>query len=426
MLAGQAPTLSEVVFDLTVPQSDFFLSEAPYVAAVAGFGSGKTTAAIAKITYNKLRYPTIDQAYLAPSYSLIKSIFYPRMADILSEAGFDFSINKSDHEIIISKNQRSYGKIYCRTMNDPDMIVGWECGDAVMDEFDLLPTEKAKRAMDKVAARCRQKFPDGKVNQKMVTTTPEGFKATYQLFKKSPIPSSQLIQMSTYSNEANLPPGYIDDLVSKYPAQLIDAYLNGEFVNLQSGTVYYAFDRTLHNTHYTVAPRENVHIGMDFNVYKMSAIVHVRRKEIMYAADEVLNLRDTPDMIEALKEKYPHNPIYVYPDSSGRNRTSKGCTISDIKLLKEAGFIVRAKKANPLIRDRVNSMNGAFNHGRYYVNTERCQFYTECLEQQVYDQNGQPEKDGFLDNPLDAGGYCISYMMPVVKPFVKEAALGGL
>ncbi len=411
-----------MIVDLTIPQSEFFLDESEYVAAVAGFGAGKTYVAITKVLSLIFKYPTIDQAYLAPSYPLIKSVFYPRVAGILTSMGRQFRINKVDHEISI----RGHGRIICRTMEDPDKIVAWEVGSALMDEFDLLPSEKGVRVMNKVSARCRQKYPDGSKNQKLITTTPEGFKATYNLFKKKPLKDSKLVQMSTESNRHNLPENYIESRREQYPAQLIDAYLDGKFVNLTSGTVYYAFDRKTHNTKYIARPRETLHIGMDFNVYKMAAITHIKRDGIIYAVDELIDLRDTSDMIKEIKERYDGHPIIIYPDSSGKSVSSKGATLSDIKLLKDAGFRLKYKSTNPRIRDRVMAVNTAYEKQSYFINTKKCPIYTDCIEQQSYDKNGVPEKDGILDNPLDAGGYCIYWLMPILTNSVSNVAIGGM
>ena len=405
----------------TVPQAEFFNSNAEYVAAVAGFGSGKTEAAIIKIIHSKLKYPGIDQAYLAPTYSLIGSIFYPRVAEMLAEIGVRFKVVSGKNEVRIA----GHGRIICRTMDDPNSIVGWEVGDAVMDEFDLLPTDKALLVMKKVSARCRQKFPDGKVNQKMVTTTPEGFKATYQLFKKDPLENSQLIQMSTESNSHNLPVGYVESLKAQYPEQLIAAYLHGEFVNLTAGTVYYAFDRSACDSRWVQRPRETLHIGMDFNVRNMAAIVHIFRDGCLVAVDEIIGLRDTPDMILEINDRYPGHPIFIYPDASGKSASSKGSSLSDHSLLKRAGYRVRSRSANPLVRDRVLSVNTGLEDGTYKINIGKCPVYVECLEQQPYDKNGSPDKKTGFDHANDAGGYCRYYLMPVVKHGVANRVLGG-
>jgi len=374
-----------------------------------------------KILARKFQYPTIDQAYLAPTYGLIKKIFYPRIAEVLTAMGESFKINKSDHEV----NIQGYGKIICATMDDPDMIVGWECGDATMDEFDLLTTENGLKAMEKVSARCRQVFPDGKINQKNITTTPEGFKATYELFKKNPLPDSQLIQMSTYSNEVNLPKSYIPGLLAQYPAQLIKAYLEGKFVNLTAGQIYYSFDRELHNTHYVAKPLEALHIGMDFNVYKMAGIVHIIRDGIPYAVDELIGMRDTPDIIDEIHDRFPDHSVTIYPDASGRGTSSKSCTTSDIKLLKDAGFKIKAKTKNPLIKNRVASTNNAFEKCKYFINTERCPEYTSTREQQTW-VNGRPDKDNDMDHPNDAGDYFIHYKWPIKRPSFTTGQVRGV
>lgn len=407
--------------ELTVPQTKFFVNNtSEYVAAVAGFGSGKTESAAVKIAARTIEYPKINQAYLAPTYKLIADIFYPRITELLEGAGFRVRINKQENNVHVD----GLGIIYCRTMDNPDMIVGWECGDAFMDELDILPTDKAQKVMTKVSARCRQKYPDGKVNQKHVTTTPEGFKATYQMFKKDPLSNSQLIQMSTYSNEHNLPPGYIKGLRDQYPDQLIEAYINGNFVNLVSGSVYYAYDRDRCNTHVVAKPREPLHIGMDFNVYNMAGIVNVLRDGYGYAVDELIGLRDTPDMIDAINEKFPEHNVTVYPDASGNSKSSKGATLSDIKLLREAGFKIKADKANPLIKDRVQSMNNAFDKSKYFVNVERCPEFSNCLEQQIYNTVGVPDKSTGLDHPNDAGGYFVHKKFPinVRKAFTQQVS----
>lgn len=160
-----------------------------------------------------------------------------------------------------------------------------------------------------------------------------------------------LVQASTFDNELNLPPDYIPSLMDSYPEQLIMAYLNGQFVNLTSGTIYTAYDRKLNGSQETIQPGEVLFIGMDFNVGKMSAVVHVKRLGLPHAVDEIINGYDTPDMIKQIKERYwlydgsdyrNTRQIRVYPDASGDSRKSVRASETDISLLKQAGFIVSA------------------------------------------------------------------------------------
>lgn len=416
--------------DLSEPQSEFYLSEHKYVAAVAGFGSGKTEVALLKAYKNLVECPGLDQAYLAPTYGLIRDIWYPKVDEFLSKLGVAHVINEGKNNIVFPKLRNPKTKkastIICRTMEKPERIIGWEAADAFLDEFDVLATDKAQHVFRKVSARLRQRNPTGRKNQLCITTTPEGFKATYEYFKKNPLKDSHLIQMSTWSNAHNLPEDYIQSLYDQYPEQLIDAYLNGEFVNLQAGTVYYAFDRFKNHTSWVAKPREALLVGMDFNVTDMCATVHIKREGKLAAVDEFFGLRDTPDMCDTLREAYPDSQITIYPDASGKGTSSKSASLSDIKIIKDKGFRVQALSANPLIKNRVSSMNKQFETLQYLVNTDRCPEYTLALEQQPYDEKtGQPEKDGNLDNRVDGAGYLVHYLHPIAHRKVTSQKLGG-
>jgi hypothetical protein len=159
---------------------------------------------------------------------------------------------------------------------------------------------------------------------------------------------------------------------------------------------------------------------MDFNVYKMSAIVHVIRFGKPLALMEFGGIRDTPAMIEVLQEEYPKRELFIYPDASGIAAKTTNASTSDISLLRAAfgNRNVKAASKNPFVRNRVNAMNAMFLNGtgdrRYLVNTVNCPDYTRSLEQQVYGKDGAPDKTHDTDHKPDAGGYFISYMYPVM------------
>ena len=95
--------------------------------------------------------------------------------------------------------------------------------------------------------------------------------------------------------------------------------------------------------------------------------------------------------------------------------SSINASISDIALLEQAGFTVRAMKSNPAVRDRVMATNSAFPHGRLFINSQKCPSVAECLENQAY-KNGEPDKTSGYDHQNDATTYPIAYEMPIVKP----------
>ena len=412
--------------ELSEPQAEFFASKAKSVACVAGFGSGKTDIALYRMFSTMFEYPGNDMLYLAPTFPLVRDIWYPKVESFLEDMDVSYHINKADHTIYV----HGAGSVFCRTMEHPGRIIGFEVLDAFLDELDVLPEDKALEVWRKAKARCRQKCV-GKRNQMYLTTTPEGFKATYKMFKQDPIPGSHLIQMSTYSNEHNLPDDYIDELRANYPAQLIEAYINGQFVNLVSMPVWGSYDRKENRSSETVKKGDNLIIGMDFNVGRGCAVIYVVRKGLLHAVDEVHNSYDTPDTVRVLKERYYNHNITVFPDASGKSRKSVNATVSDIALLKEAGYIVKANNKNPGVKDRVVATNAMFCNGkqerRLFVNDTACPNFADSLEQQVYDSNGLPAKgDGKFDDMTDSGSYPIAYLYPIKKNLTSTANIGDI
>ncbi len=416
---------------LSQPQMDLVTTSKRYPAMVAGFGAGKTEGLLVRALTLKFKYPDNDIAYYLPTYDLVNTIAFPRFEEALSSFGMtegeDFKTVKSQTPLI---KVYGAGKIILRTMDRPNRIVGYEVGDSLVDELDTLKTEDAQMVWRKIMARNRQKKPGGDYNTVAVGTTPEGFKFVYDRWKKNPPNDEyQLIKASTYSNAHNLPEEYIPDLLADYPSSLIAAYIEGEFVNLTSGSVYPNYDRIKNFTNEAPRVGEPLHWGMDFNVGKMAAVCFVQRNQNPHAVTEIMNVLDTPAMIKAIKARYPNNPHYIYPDASGDSRKSQNASSSDIALLQQAGFIVLFNPSNPRVKDRVISMNimlGGSSRGKLFVNSDACPLFAEALEKQAYDKNGEPDKTSGLDHPNDAGGYFISYRFPVVDGRVVKVKMGGV
>lgn len=383
-------------------QAAFIQSEERHTALVAGYGSGKSYAGILKVVKKKLEYPKINVAYYLPTYGLIKDIAYPRFAEILNQLNITYELHETDHEF-----KTPYGKIILRSLSNPEKIVGYEVGYSLIDEADILPQVKMEECFAKVIARNRSKLPNEQENKTDVVGTPEGFKWTYDFFVRNAKAGRHIIYGKTKDNPF-LPAGYIDTLLETYTEQQLEAYLNGQFVNLTSGTVYHHFDRKENHSDREIQPNDVLHIGMDFNVTKMNAVVHVSDGKIKTAVAEIVNAYDTFEICSLIKEKYPKHSIVIYPDASGENRKSSGK--SDINVLRENGFQIRKSSKNPFVKDRVNATNLAFRNVKgerhYFINTFKCPVYSEALERQTY-KNGEPDKSTGFDHITEAGGYFI-------------------
>ena len=392
----------------TKPQTELVNSIAPFPAMVAGYGAGKSHALILR-TMKLIFGNGGNIAYYLPTYDLIKTIAYPRFIEVLDNLKVAYKLNKSDHILEVNNKQ-----IIFRTLDNPDRIVGYEVTDSMVDELDTLPINKARECWVKIIARNRQKKAGQ--NTVAVGTTPEGFRFVYEQWGKNPTESYQIIKAPTYSNP-HLPENYIDLLRETYSPQLLEAYIEGEFVNLTSGSVYPDYDRELNGTDATIQKGEPLHIGMDFNVNNGAAVVHIQRSPLALAVDELTGVRDTPSMIKILQEKYTGHTIIIYPDASGGATKSVNASISDLRLLKDAGFTIDAPKKNPFVKDRVAAFNRLICNpagDRYYrVNTDKCPNLAVSLEQQVYDKNGVPDKESGLDHIVDGAGYYVSKRYPI-------------
>lgn len=409
---------------LTDPQFDFVTADDQFPALVAGYGAGKTHAAITRGTRLKFQYPGQNIAYYLPTYDLVAQIAYPRFEEMFDGLKIRHKINRNDKVLDLY----DAGKIIFRTLDSPHRIIGYEVADSLVDELDTLKEEDARDCWNRIIARNRQKKPDGSLNTVGVATTPEGFRFVYDRWKRKGGPGYRIIKAATSSNAKNLPAGYIDSLKGTYPSNLLLAYLEGEFVNLTAGSVYFEFDRQLNASTETIQGQERLHIGMDFNVGKMAAEIHVLRGDDPHAVMEHTGMIDTPATIALLKARYPSNPITVYPDASSNSRKSNNASESDLALLRAAGFTVLVNPTNPAVKDRVLSMNSMIHNGgvrRYRVHPEHCPQLVESLEKQAYDKNGEPDKAGDLDHPVDAAGYFITYRYPVKKRAVHFTPIRG-
>jgi len=410
---------------LTAPQADMFELEAKFPLFVVGFGAGKTETLITCVFRDLFNHPGADIGTYAPTFDTLKLNLVPRIEEILTLAHIPYQLNKSEYICRVE----GHGKIIMRSMDNPARIIAYEVFRSHVDEIDTMAKDKAAEAWNKIVGRNRQKIK-GALNTVSAYTTPEGFNFVYDKWAKDPVAAKALgyeyVTAPTYSNP-HLPEDYIEGLKATYPAALVQAYIEGKFVNLTSGAVYVEFDRETCHTDIVHNKKdcEPIHIGMDFNVNNMSAVIHVIRGGQAYAVDEITRGRDTPSIIQTIKNHFDGCSVIIYPDASGGSTSTMGASLSDISLLKSAGFKVDAPKKNPFVRDRVLSMNSAFKSDTLWVNVEKCPEYTLCLEQQAYNDKGEPDKSSNNDHLPDAGGYFIHRKYPIIKSKPKLARVVG-
>jgi PBSX family phage terminase large subunit len=381
-------------------QAEFIQSNYRHTGLVGGFRSGKSHAGVIKTIVKKMQLNKIDVAYYLPTYPLIKDIAFPKISEMLTEMKIPFTLNKTDKDFILNN-----GRIICRSMDNPDLIIGYEVGYSLVDEADVLSKSKMQETMIKILARNSAKA-DNCNNATDFVSTPEGFKFLYDFFVKQSSENKYLIKATTKNNPF-ISEDYINALTEQYNEQQLLAYLDGEFVNLTAGTVFSDYDGIQHHTDREVTESDTLHIGMDFNITNMSAVVHIYEGGVAHAVDEFVRYYDTHELCQAIKQRYPNHKINVYPDASGNNRRSAG--ESDFTEIKKFKFNLLSLSKNSLVKDRINTTNMVFRQGKYKVNRFKCPNYSEALTQLPY-KNGEPDKSSGFDHITDAGTYYINFI----------------
>ena len=163
---------------------------------------------------------------------------------------------------------------------------------------------------------------------------------------------------------------------------------------------------------------------MDFNLDPMSAVVCVRHHDTLLAIDEVVMWgSNTDEMAQELRARYPDKRVIIYPDPASRQRKTSAGGRTDLSILQNAGFEVKAKTRHALVRDRINAVNSRLlssDGQRKLLIDPKCKQTIESLERQTYKEGTSiPNKDGF-DHMNDALGYLVEYLFPVRTERIVE------
>lgn len=370
--------------------------------------------------------PGLNGALLEPVQSMIRKVLVPVLHEALRQSKVKYTYRKSNPECFEIVTPSGISTIYLLGAENYDRVAGMTLAWFGMDEVDRMRDKELAIA---AFNECTARLTKGPCVQGFCTSTPEGFHFLHHFFVKNAVDENgnprtdrRLIRVPTMNNPY-VPKSYEARIRTNYPEKQANAYLNGEFVNMASGNVYYCFDRDKNSTKLTVKdfPHHILHIGMDFNVGNMSAVVSVMTDENkVYVVDEIMGEQNTESMINEIKRRYPNRRVMIYPDSSGKSAAANASMSSIAMLLKAFGPGTCFYKGNnpSIMKERVPAVNALFKNAagerRAFVNLSTCPKLTETLEQQGFDENGKPDKSQGLDHGGDAFGYFCHYRFPVV------------
>jgi PBSX family phage terminase large subunit len=386
-------------------QLEFFNDrEHKYLLFLGGFGSGKSFALLNKCIHTCLVNQGSNIGLVAPQLSMQKRIHIPDILKFLQEYGIEHKYFKQDKYFQIGP-KKNPTNLYLYSGEEPDRIAGLNATAFFIDEIDLMRKDAAYKLVNQVSSRIRVLAP---INQICMSSTPEGFKFLYEFFEVNAAPDRRIIRGRTYDNY-HVPPTYADDLRKVFTEQQVNAYLNGEFVNMSGGSVYNNFQVINQDFDET----KTLHVGVDFNVDNTAAVIIQKFGEKYVVVAEVTKCKDTHHLVETMKEKYAGKQIIWYPDASGAQRKSSAMGQTDNKiLLSYPNSSINTVGFNPLIKDRVNTVNYNFRNNILTL-SNNAPVLLDALKRQTYDSNQLPDKTSGLDHPLDALGYAIFRLSPM-------------
>ena len=148
---------------------------------------------------------------------------------------------------------------------------------------------------------------------------------------------------------------------------------------------------------------QEYHDKPNIRIFKTYSLSHAGQGDLL-----------TERMCQQIKQDYPNNIYYAYPDATGAARHSSA-RYSDIDILKRH-FKVHVKHVNPLVINRVNAMNKALQDN--LIIDPSCTDLINDLERVTNKPNTREidKSNRELSHLSDALGYAVIWNYPAVKP----------
>lgn len=349
--------------------------DARYLMMQGGFGSGKTYLGIGKTLQLSQMNKDVAGGIMAPSGPEFKRDFLPEMLDIMSAhipgaqyfssgkfgAFFTFPWTKAPVYIFSAE----------RRVKGPNL--GW----GVINEFSLMPWVRIWEFIG------RRRINNVPAPQIVFAGTPEDEYGWLDKFitTHGPTGTGRLVirHATTFDNTFN-DPEYGKELLENLDEDTAQIYVYGRQGRLGGDFFYYSYKEQVND--WDGAEYDDsmtVHVGLDFNVGRMSASFwHIyneseQRRKQMAAFDELLitgNDANTTGMARAIKARYGTENVLITCDASGKARKTTG--LSDVKELEAHGFKVRYRTANPKIKQSQIQVNGLLAKRRILINPVTC------------------------------------------------------
>tara|TARA_R110000744_G_scaffold104945_5_gene200770 strand:- start:5468 stop:6850 length:1383 start_codon:yes stop_codon:yes gene_type:complete len=396
---------------------------------LGGYGAGKTLAGSKKIIASALENAPVPVCAVSPTFPLARRTTISTIAELLEGKRAQFgrrfwwNYNATSHEFHIRFKGRD-ATIIIYSGERPLSLRGPNLGAAWLDEPFIMEYE----VFEQMYARVRH--PEARAREIFMTGTPEQLNWGYDIVtgELSEEHDVGVVVGSSRANKA-LPADWVKRLEKIYSEKAAAAYIEGQFVNLTEGLVYYGFNPD-NNVIRFKEPMAGAQwsSGMDFNVDPMSACVgwYVPGRHLHIENEYELPNSDTQDMCQVLRQSHGWDLQEICPDVSGKQRHSNAPGgKSDYDYIRAAGYELDAGTINPAIRDRYNAVNGLLRatNGRIRLTVDpRCKKLIKYMT--LYSHKNKRKQDD-MSHLLDALGYLVFRKFPVGKDLFTLTPTSG-
>ena len=395
-------------------------TDCEYFFLIAGYSAGKTSADVyllMSLIERYFDYP-IRIGVMGITITFLRKTLIGDLIRLLISAGLPYAFDKQENIVRVGAVE-----LILVAMEHPDDVYGYNFSISVCDELDELPLEKALAVFKAVQERTRVTLPDGRIPFSVFTTTAQGYRGTYKIIEDLKESKQHFIKIrASTKDNTTLPPSYVKRLYSVYNDNERLAYLDGYFVNLNTGRVYGDYNP---NRDYVpdinVQGNEDIFIGQDFNSGFSKGVALVKRDKTLYAVANFKfpNIGNAPNLI---RSKYRTNDIYWFPDAS-----SKDVMAGYTSEILNAGIQLRMAATNPSVSERTFFVNKMFNTEHSKVCYAAKDLDTGLRVRQ-FDDSGKPEKGkGELapDHVCDAYEYGLTREVSSEPAFLELWQLGN-
>lgn len=393
---------------LTKPQSKIFHDQSRFRVVVAGRRFGKTFLSTIELIREAIMEEDRNCWYVAPTYKAAKEIAWDMLLATVPR-----EYRRKSNETTLTLDLINGSSISLKGAEKPDNLRGRSLDFVVLDEFADMRPEAWYEVL-------RPSLSD-RQGSALFIGTPKGRNHFYDLWAKA---ADKEASWSSYQfttiEGCHVSESEIEQAKRDLDERTFDQEYNARFVNY-SGIIYYNFSRE-ESVQRSKDDGSLLHVGMDFNLDPMSAVLAIRDGSTLKIVDEIVIYgSNTDEMVDELKTRYPNRQMCIYPDPAARQRKTSAGGRTDLSILQNAGFAVKVRDKHSAIRDRINSVNARLKSAdgeRHLVIDPKCKQVIRSLERQTYKEGtSQPDKDSGFDHMNDALGYLIDFLYPIKRQY---------